>query len=315
MPIHRLALLALALIAAVATLPVRTAGQQPAAPSGPQPAAPASGQRPAAPSAGQQPAAPGKPPAGPARQPAPPVVIDTQGSPALGPDNAAVTIIEFGDLQCPSCAQGAKALRRLHAIYPDRVRWVYKHYPLRTLHPEAALAHEAAAAAHEQGKFWEMHELIMRNQGKVRYHDLVGYAQEIGLDLAAFKDALDTRRLRPQVIRDMETGRQLRVFATPTYYVNGTRLIGARTTSEFRTLVDAFIRRPATAPAEDTPQPGTDAPPAGGGSSPTGAAPATGRSSSAGTAPSPASGGSLPRGVADGSSAPGSPPAERSTTR
>lgn len=265
MPIHRLVPVALALIAALATLPAPTAGQQPPAPP-----------------AGQQPAAPDRPPAG-AREPATPVVIDTQGSPALGPDNAPVTIIEFGDLQCPSCAQGARALRRLRAIYPDRVRWVYKHYPLRTLHPEAALAHEAAAAAHEQGKFWEMHELIIKNQGKIRYHDLVGYAQEIGLDMVAFKDALNTRRLRTRVIRDMEAGRELRVFATPTYYVNGTLLIGARTTSEFRTLVDTFIRRPAIAPAETTPQPGTGTRPPGGGSSPAGASPATGNSPSAGT--------------------------------
>jgi protein-disulfide isomerase len=185
----------------------------------------------------------------------PPVIIQTQGAPSLGPDSAPVTIVEFGDFQCPFCAQGAQALRRLVRVYPDRVRWVFKHFPLRSLHPGAALAHEAAIVAQEQGKFWEMHELIFQNQSRVKYSDLVGYAQEIGLDMAAFKDALETRRLRHRVIRDMEEARVLGVFATPTYYVNGTRYMGARTTSELRILVDSIARRPVIT------QPGaTDAP-------------------------------------------------------
>jgi protein-disulfide isomerase len=187
--------------------------------------------------------------------PPPPAVIETRGAPSLGPDNAPVTIVEFGDFQCPFCAQGAQALRRLVRVYPDRVRWVFKHFPLRSLHPGAALAHEAAIVAQEQGKFWEMHELIFQNQTRVKYSDLVGYAQEIGLDMVAFKDALETRRLRHRVIRDMEEARVLGVFATPTYYVNGTRYMGARTTSELRILVDSIARRPVIT------QPGaTDAP-------------------------------------------------------
>lgn len=208
---HRLATLGLALAALLTTAPVPAAGQQPAAP--------------------------------------PPVVIDTQDAPALGPENAPVTIVEFGDFQCPFCAQGARGLRKLVATYPDQVRWVFKHYPLRLVHPAAALAHEAAVAAQEQGKFWEMHELIMRNQTRVAYGDLVGYAEQIGLDMVAFKDALDTRRLRPRVIRDMDEARRLRVVATPTYFVNGARYVGARTTNGFRPLVDAIIRRPAAAPS------------------------------------------------------------------
>ena len=221
MPRHRLAALSFVLAALLTTAPVPTAGQQPTAPA--------------------------------------PVVIDTQDSPSLGPDNAPVTIVEFGDFQCPYCSRGAAAIRKLLAMYPERVRWVFKHYPLETVHPAAALAHEAAVAAQEQGKFWEMHELIFNDPTHVRYNTLVGYAEQIGLDMTAFKDALETRRLRPRVVRDIVDGRRLRVFATPTYFVNGTRYMGARTTPELRVLVETIIRRPVAAPsgATDGPAEGT----------------------------------------------------------
>jgi protein-disulfide isomerase len=221
MPRHRLAALSFVLAALLTTAPVPTAGEQPTKPA--------------------------------------PVVIDTRDSPSLGPDNAPVTIVEFGDFQCAYCARGATAIRKLLAMYPDRVRWVFKHYPLETVHRAAALAHEAAAAAEEQGKFWEMHELIFNDPTRVRYNDLVGYAEQIGLDMAAFKDSLETRRLRSRVVRDLLEGRRLRVFATPTYFVNGTRYMGARTTPELRVLVETIIRRPVVAPsgATDAPAEGT----------------------------------------------------------
>jgi protein-disulfide isomerase len=229
---YRLAALSAVLAALLAMAPVPTAGQQPAAP--------------------------------------PPVVIDTRDAPALGPENAPVTIVEFGDFQCPFCAQGAKSLRKFLTMYPDRVRWVFMHYPLRVAHPHAALAHEAAVAAQEQGKFWEMHDLIMRNQTNIRYGDLVRYAEEIGLDMGPFKDALDTRRLRGRVIHDLEEGRRLRVPGTPTYFVNGKRVVGAQTTYGFHSLVDAIIRQPAAAaPPEsaDAPAVAPGAPPAAPGAS------------------------------------------------
>jgi protein-disulfide isomerase len=226
-----------------------------------------------------------------------PAIIDTQDAPSLGPDNAPVTIVEFGDFQCPSCAQGAKALRRYQRTYPNQMRWVFKHYPLRALHPAAQLAHEAAVAAQEQGKFWQMHDLILQNQTRVRYSDLMGYAEQIGLDMAAFKDALDTRRLRPRVIRDVEEARRLRVNATPTYFVNGTPVVGARTTAELRMIVDSIIRAPAT-PGGVAPAPGTAPAPAG-------IAPAP-----AATAPAPAESTTAPSGDPSSTTVTGSAPAE-----
>jgi protein-disulfide isomerase len=178
-----------------------------------------------------------------------PMAIDTRDAPALGKDTAPVTIVEFADFQCAFCARGAKSMQRLLVSHPNEVRWVFKHYPLR-IHPEAALAHEAAIAAQEQGKFWEMHALIFRNPMRIGYGRLVGYAQQIGLDVDAFRAALDSRRLRPRVVRDIEEAHRLGVAGTPTYFINGTRYVGARTTGDLRLLVDAIIRPPASASVE-----------------------------------------------------------------
>src|SRR5215475_1659504 len=101
-----------------------------------------------------------------------PVVIDIEGSPSLGPPDAPVTIVEFGDFQCPFCAQGARALRELQATQPGRIRWVFKHFPIGRTHPDAPLAHEAAIAAQEQGKFWEMHERLFQTR-RLAYDDLL----------------------------------------------------------------------------------------------------------------------------------------------
>jgi protein-disulfide isomerase len=252
---NRLAVLGLVLAALLAAAPVPTAGEQSA--------------------------------------PQPPVVIDTKDAPALGPENAPVTIVEFGDFQCTFCAQGARGLRRLMTMYPGQVRWVFKHYPLQLVHRRAALAHEAAIAAQEQGKFWEMHELIMANQTRVSHTDLYGYAEQIGLDMAAFKEALETRKYRPRVIRDMQEARGLRVAVTPTYFVNGTRYIGGRSANGFRLIVEPIIRGAAAAPAR-----AADGPPAPG--------------------EAPGASGALPRRVgADGQAPPAAPEAspDRPATR
>ena len=172
------------------------------------------------------------------------VVIDLRDAPALGPPDAPITIVEFGDFQCPYCAQGAKVLRRLRTVYPDRVRWVFKHLPMSSIHPEAALAHEAAVAAQEQGKFWEMHDLLFQNQIRLRYDDLISYARELGLDVAAFKQALDTRRYRARVRRDLNEARKQEIAGTPTYFVNGVRVVGARSFTEFRRVVESLDRPP-----------------------------------------------------------------------
>jgi protein-disulfide isomerase len=184
---------------------------------------------------------------------APGIAVDASDSAALGPKNAPVTIVEFADFQCPYSAQASRTLKGLLLRYPNQVRWVFKHYPLR-IHPGAPLAHEAALAAGEQGKFWEMHDLLFRNQNRLNRHDLVAYAAELNLDLTAFREALESRRLRHRVVRDLNEGRRhLQVGVTPTFFINGKRVAGARPLSELRQLIErelSALTSPATPAAE-----------------------------------------------------------------
>jgi protein-disulfide isomerase len=186
--------------------------------------------------------------------PAPLRLIEVQDSPALGPENAPVTVVEFSDFQCPYSARASLTLKRLLQLYPGRVRWVFKHFPLR-IHPDAPLAHEAALAAREQGKFWEMHDLLLSNQRRLMREDLMSYARQLGLDLPAFANDLDSRRLRARVLRDTLQGRSLHVDTTPTYFINGKQVIGARPLSGFRQVIErelagATVTPPATPPMQ-----------------------------------------------------------------
>jgi protein-disulfide isomerase len=189
------------------------------------------------------------PPALPAAPPITREVIDVDGAPSRGPANAPVTIVEFADFQCPFCAQGARTLRRLQNLYPTQVRLVFKHFPLRGSEG-SRLAHEASVAAEAQGKFWEMYTLLMANQTAHDRESLLGYADELGLDRAAFRNRLEEQRQRGRVLRDVIEGRRLGVIGTPTYFVNGRRLVGARGLGEFRSLVDEELAA-AAAPAAD----------------------------------------------------------------
>ncbi|WP_337286653.1 thioredoxin domain-containing protein [Candidatus Methylomirabilis sp.] len=181
-------------------------------------------------------------------------LIEVQDSPALGPENAPVTVVEFSDLQCPYCAQISSTLKSLVQLYPGRVRWVFKHFPLR-IHPDASLAHEAALAAHEQGKFWEMHDLLLSNQGRLKRDDLISYARRLGLDLQAFANDLDSGRLQARVLRDTLQGRSLRVNTTPTCFINGKRVVGAQLLSRFRQVIDRELVDSTVIPRATPPMP------------------------------------------------------------
>ena len=177
--------------------------------------------------------------------------INITDAPTLGPASAALTIIEFADFECPYCAKGARAIRKLMNANPGQVRWVFKHYPMRRGKGGVTI-HEAALAAHEQGKFWEMHELLLDNQGHLSRSELPEYARRLNLDMDAFTAALDSHRYRRRVLDDVEEGSGLRLTGTPTYFVNGKRIIGARPFGEWR----AFLARPDAAPAAPSPAPG-----------------------------------------------------------
>jgi protein-disulfide isomerase len=156
--------------------------------------------------------------------PQPPVYkFATDGQPSKGVESAAVTLVEFTDYQCPSCAAAQPALERLIAEYGDRLRLVVRDYPL-SQHADAEKAAEAAEAAREQGKYWEYAALLFQNQSALSADKLKEYATRTGLDRVKFDAALDSGRFAESVHRDLHDGDRAGVAGTPTIFLNGSRV-------------------------------------------------------------------------------------------
>jgi protein-disulfide isomerase len=163
--------------------------------------------------------------------------VNLDGSPAKGPEDAAVTIVEFSDFQCPYCGRVTGTLDRIHREYGEDVRIVFKHLPLR-IHPKAPAAHAAAEAAHRQGRFWEMHDAIFANQAAMspeRYHE---YAVQIGLDMDQFEADLQAGEVRGRVSADAAEAAKLGVTGTPGFFVNGRFVSGALPFESFQRMID-----------------------------------------------------------------------------
>jgi len=149
--------------------------------------------------------------------------IATDDQPAKGTANASVTIVEFTDFECPSCARQHPVLERLVNEYGDRVRLVVRDFPL-SQHANARKAAEAAEAAREQGKYWEYASVLFRNQSALGVDKLRQYATDLGLDRTRFDASLDSGKLAAKVQRDVHDGRKLGLNGTPTLFINGKRL-------------------------------------------------------------------------------------------
>jgi protein-disulfide isomerase len=163
------------------------------------------------------------------------------GTPAaIGPATAKVTIVEFSDFQCPYCAQAHETVHQLRERYADQVRIIFRHFPL-PFHEHARLAAQAAAAAHAQGKFWVFHDRLFEHQDALDRKSLENYAQELGLDVAAFKKGLDDNAFNAQIDADMALGRSVRVDGTPTMFVNGKRAENATELDAVAPMVDAAL--------------------------------------------------------------------------
>jgi diadenylate cyclase len=146
---------------------------------------------------------------------------------ALGPATAPVTLVEYGDYECPYCGRMHPVVRELRERLGDRLRFVFRHFPLDSVHPHARRAAEAAEAAAAQGRFWEMHDLLYENRENLDDESLGRYADELGLDVARFEDDLSERRHAPRVREDRFGGERSGVEGTPTFFVNGMRYEGS----------------------------------------------------------------------------------------
>jgi protein-disulfide isomerase len=158
-------------------------------------------------------------------------------SPAKGPANAPVEMIEFSEFQCPFCLRVNPTLQQVMSTYGDRVRWVHRHYPLPN-HPNAQPAAEASACAAEQGKFWPYYDRLFANQSRLSVADLKEHAVAIGVDAARFNACLDTHKLKKVVDEDIRAGAEAGVSGTPAFFINGRMLSGAQPFSEFKRIID-----------------------------------------------------------------------------
>jgi len=144
----------------------------------------------------------------------------------LGPAGAPVTVLEYGDYECPYCRGAARDVHRLLDLYPGRIRFVFRNFPIAQLHPHAEQAAEAAEAAAAQGKFWEMYELLLRPSSALDLNSLLGYADRIGLDAGRFENEVRGGVYAARIERDVSEGLRNGVNATPKFYVDGIRIDG-----------------------------------------------------------------------------------------
>jgi Na+/H+ antiporter NhaA len=151
--------------------------------------------------------------------------VDPDRDHIRGPLDAPVTIVEYGDFECPYCGQAEPVVRKLLAD-DGNVSYVWRHLPLNDVHPNAQQAAEAAEAAAEQGKFWELHDELLAHQGSLRVPDLVRYAEAIGLDVALFSDHLRRHEGAARIAEDVDSADLSGVSGTPTFFINGRRHFG-----------------------------------------------------------------------------------------
>ncbi len=131
--------------------------------------------------------------------------------------------MEYGDLECPYCGQAEDVIRELLSDFGGELRYVWRHLPLNDVHPHAQLAAEASEAAGAQGKFWEMHDMMLAHQDELTLRQIVGHAQELGLDIDKFKEHLRKRKGAPRIAEDVESADMSGVSGTPSFFINGHR--------------------------------------------------------------------------------------------
>lgn len=165
--------------------------------------------------------------------------------PAQGPDDAAVTIIEFSDFECPYCQRVVPTVKQILEKYPDQVRLVFRHLPLHTIHTRAQAAAEAAVCAGNQDQFWEYHDVLFENNRAFSDEDLERYATDLGLEIEAFKKCVSERESQQLVDADAATAETLGLTGTPAFFVNGIPMTGAQPLEKFSAIIDKEIDRQA----------------------------------------------------------------------
>ena len=170
------------------------------------------------------------------------VRVSIEGRPFIGPEDAPVTIVEFSDYQCAFCGRHFRqTLPQLLREYEGKLKYVLLNYPISSIHPFAQKAGEAAECAFDQGKFWEYHDTLFQNQRALGVDSLKQYAVDLGLNTTEFDTCLDSGAKTALVLGDFQDGQSFGVTGTPTFFINGQPLVGARPFDSFKRIIDAAL--------------------------------------------------------------------------
>ncbi|KKW44388.1 MAG: DSBA oxidoreductase [Parcubacteria group bacterium GW2011_GWA2_56_7] len=167
--------------------------------------------------------------------------VVSDDDPSIGNAEAKLTIVEFADFGCPFSREASFAIRALALTYGDRIRYIYRDFPIPELHPDAQAAAEAGECADDQGKFWAYHDMLFQNQNDLSRPALRQYAASVGLNLAKFDQCMAGGRHRAEVLEDYQAGIDAQVFGTPTFFFNGQPVSGAIPLKDLQTLIEAFL--------------------------------------------------------------------------
>ena len=176
----------------------------------------------------------------------PPVLrvdVAVDGAPIKGPAKAPVTIVEFSDFHCPFCRRVLPTLAQLESQYGEKVKLVFRDFPIDNLHPGASQAHEAARCANEQGKFWAYHDKLFASPPKSSPEIFKGLAKEVGLDMPGFENCFDSGKYQAAIKKDIEEGNRVGVTGTPAFFINGRIVSGAQPLEAFSRIIDDELAR------------------------------------------------------------------------
>jgi len=191
--------------------------------------------------------------------PAPRVDVTYDAARLRGSADAAVTIVEFSDFQCPYCKPAESTVTTVLAKYGNAVRLAYRDFPLTHIHPQAALAAEASRCAGDQGRFWAYHDVLFNEQSRLDAASLVRYARNLEMDGERFERCLSSGQFRDAVERDMQEGFQIGITGTPAFFINGVALSGAQPFDSFVRLIDQELARLPAAASTGTSDPANKA--------------------------------------------------------
>ncbi len=171
------------------------------------------------------------------------IEVSVQGAPFKGGEKAAVTIVEFSDFHCPFCRRVIPTLAQLESRYGEKIKLVFRDFPIENLHPGATKAHEAARCANEQGKFWPYHDKLFAGPPSSSPEVFKGLAKEVGLDPVTFETCLGSGKYQAAIKQDIEEGNRVGVGGTPAFFVNGRLITGAQPLEAFARVIDDELAR------------------------------------------------------------------------